>query len=128
MAKWQNDLMLDAALTYVCNVDKVIICTSQPTTYSQANSTYKLGIASFTLATSTITSGSSSGRKLPVVKASSVAITGSGKMQHVALVDAGSTALLYVTTIPASSQASVSASDKVNMAAWSITLKDVTNP
>jgi hypothetical protein len=124
MAKWQNDTMLDQSLAWLkTNYDNVYICSSQPTTYSQATSSYKLGTAAATI-TGSPANGTSSGRKIAVTAKSSIGITSAGKMQHVALVDASPTTLLYVTTIPASSQSSVSASDTVNMAAWDILLKD----
>jgi hypothetical protein len=122
--------MLDAALNWVkTNCDHVYVCTSQPTTYAQASSSYKLGGASYASVGSPA-NGSSSGRKVTVAAASSIAITSSGKMQHIALTGSISSTqtLLYVTTIPASSQASVAASDKVNMAAWNITIGDAAAP
>lgn len=45
MAKWQNDLMLDAALDYIKNnATQLCVCNAQPTTYAQATSTYKLAL------------------------------------------------------------------------------------
>ncbi|NIP54653.1 MAG: hypothetical protein GWN00_26865 [Aliifodinibius sp.] len=126
MARWQNDTMLDQALTWIkTNTDNIHICTSQPTTFSQATSTYELGQASLAVSGSPA-NGSSSGRKIAIDAASSIAITSSGTMKHVALTGKVSSVdtLLYVTTIPASSQSTVSASDKVNAATWNITLKD----
>jgi len=128
MAKWQNDTMLDTALNWLkTNVDAVYICSSQPTTYSEATSTYKLGGA-----TSYAIAGSpgdyASGRQIAVTAKSSIAISvaSSTTMAHVALTGSISSVqtLIYVTTIPASSQASVSSGDKVNMAAWNIQLAD----
>jgi len=124
MAKYAHDSMMDAALSWVkTNTAQVCVCSSQPTTYSEATSTYKLGIASYTITGSPANNGSS-GRQITVQAASSISITSSGNMQHIALVDSSPATLVYVTTIPASSQASVSASDTVNMAAWTISVDD----
>ena len=123
MAKYQNDTMLDQALAWVKNnFTKIVICSSQPTTFAQATSSYKLGTASHTITGSP--GDYASGRQIEVPAASSIAITSSGNMQHVALVKSSGSILAYVTTIPASSQASVAASDIVNMSAWNIKLAD----
>lgn len=124
MAQWQNDSMLDAALNWVKNnYTKVVICASQPATYSQATSSNLLGAKSATITGSP--GDYASGRQIEVTAQSSIAITGSGTMDHVALVKSSGSILAYVTTIPASSQASVNASDAVNMAAWNIQVADV---
>ena len=105
MAQWQNDSMLDAALTWVKNnYTKVCICASQPATYSQATSSNLLGSKSATITGSP--GDYASGRQIEVTAQSSIAITGSGTMDHVALVKSSGSILAYVTTIPASSQAS----------------------
>lgn len=125
MAQWQNDSMLDAALNWVkSNYTKVTICDSQPATYAEATAGAKfLGAKSATITGSPGDYGS--GRQIEVTAQSSIAITSAGTMDHVALVKSSGSILAYVTTIPASSQASVNASDTVNMAAWNIQVADV---
>ena len=100
MAKWQNDTMLDQALSWVkTNTAQVVVCSSQPTTYAQANSSYKLGKASYTITGSP--ANYASGRQITVQAASSIAITSAGAMAHIALIKDASSLLAYVTTIPA---------------------------
>jgi hypothetical protein len=123
MAKYQNDTMIDQALTWVKNnFTKVCVCSSQPTTFTQATSTYKLGTASHTITGSP--GDYASGRQIAVPAKSSISITSAGAMAHIALVKSSGSILAYVTTIPASSQASVSASDIVNMSTWNIKIAD----
>jgi len=126
MAKWQNDTMLDQALTWVkTNTDAMYVCSSGPTTYAQASASYKLGAdASFTVTGSP--GDYASGRKITVDANTSIAITSAGQMQHIALTGSISSTqtLIYVTTIPASSQASVAASDTVNTSSWDIQIAD----
>ena len=129
MAQWQNDTMLDQALAWIGdNVDSIYICSSQPASYSQAASTYKLAAQ-----TSYSITGSpgdyASGRQIEVTAQSSIAVSvaSSTLMTHVALTGSISSVqtLMYVTTIPSGSQASISSGDTVNMAAWNIQLADV---
>lgn len=123
MAKWQNDTMLDQSLTWVKNnFTKVVVCSSEPNTYAAATSTYKLGSASHTITGSP--GDYASGRQIAVPAKSSIAITSAGTMAHIALVKSSGSILAYVTTIPASSQAAVTASDIVNMSTWNIKLAD----
>jgi len=119
--------MLDAALAWVkTNTAQIVVCSSQPTTYAQATSSYLLGKKSHTISASP--GDYASGRQLAVSAASSISITSGGPMAHIALVKDASSLLVYVTVIPASSQASVAASDKVNTSAWNIQLADAAAP
>jgi hypothetical protein len=120
--KWQNDTMLDEALNWVkTNMDAIYVCSSQPTTYSHASSSYKLAGAAHTI------SGSpgdyASGRQISVTAKSSISCSGTGSAQHVALTGSISSVqtLLYVTTC---STKALTSTDKVNVPAWNIKLAD----
>lgn len=130
MAKYANDAFMDAALSWIkTNCDALYVCSTQPTTYTEASSTYKLGAStSYTVTGSPASDASPAGRQITIQAASSVAITSAGTMAHIALTGsiASTQTLMYVTTIPSGSQVSVAASDKVNMAAWTVTVADVT--
>ena len=98
MAKWQSDLILDAALNYIKNNGtEMYVCTSQPVTRAAA--------ISAALATKTgLTSGSytgaadgdTSGRKLTINSQAGINVYLSGTATHIALCS-GST-LIYVHT------------------------------
>ena len=120
MAKWQNDLMLDAALDYVAGSTFAVACSAQPASYA--------GIAAVALADVALTggdftkaNGDSSGRKVTVAAKSGVTIDTSGTATHVALRDG--TTLRYVTTC-ASLVLTAGAGNTVNFPAWKIELAD----
>jgi hypothetical protein len=94
MARWCNDLMLDAALDYLADADQLCICSAQPATYAEATATYNLS-------TIAINSGSfakadgSSGRKSTIGACSGSAST-SGSATHMAVCKSVGTVLKYV--------------------------------
>ena len=102
MAKWANDSMMDAALSYVDDATLLTVCSAQPTTYAEASATYKLADVVLTAGAGngdfTLANGDSSGRKLTVAQQSNMDIDSSGTATHVALCISGSSTLLYVTT------------------------------
>ncbi|MCK5604835.1 hypothetical protein KAR91_23295 [Candidatus Pacearchaeota archaeon] len=125
MAKSQNDSMLDAALAWLkTNMDAIKVCSSQPTTYSEAHSTYMLATAAHSISGSPA-NGDSSGRKIEVPVKNSTSVSSAGSADHVALTGSisSSQTLMYVTTC---STKALGASDKVNIPAWDIEIADAT--
>jgi hypothetical protein len=123
MAKSCNSAILDAALNYIkTNGTRLCICSSQPTTYTEATSTYKLADLSITSTAYTgPAAGAVSGRKITMNQQLSIDVDTTGSAQHVALVDVSSTALLYVTTCTAQT---ITSGNKVTVPAWSVELRD----
>lgn len=125
MAKWQNDLMLDAALNYVkTNSANVVLCSAQPATFAEAAA--NLGAGGVALATSATIStdyaalaDGVSGRKLIVPQRTDVTVDVTGTATHVAIISGS--ALLYVTTCV--SQA-VTSGNLVTIPSWEIELRD----
>jgi hypothetical protein len=124
MAKFSPNAVMDAGLQWVIdNTSSLVVCSSEPNTYAEATSSYKLGIeASVTVGA--VGDWATSGREVAVPAKSSVAITAGSSAAHIALVKSSGSILAYVTTI---SSQGVSASDKVNVATWDIRIADVTN-
>lgn len=126
MAKSAPDAMIDAALDYVASGDRMVVCSTQPTTYTEAMTTYNL-------ATVTLTAGAgngdftkaddTSGRKLTMTAKSALPITASGNAQHVAICTVSGSVLRYVTTC--TSQALVSGGT-VDVPSWKINIADPT--
>ena len=115
MALWASDAVRAAAANYLAaNADTMIICAGQPTDYADAISK-RLGQVTLSPGDATVQM-SGQDRLLAVAAKSGVAITTSGTADHVALVNATSSSLLFVTTCPAEP---VFASSTVNVAAWS---------
>ena len=119
MAKYANDLVMDAALDKVATSTILTVCTTQPTTRTEAVTTYKLADVVVDSGDFAKANGDVSGRKLTVAIQSSVPIDTSGTALHIALCDG--TDLLYVTTC--TSQALVSG-NTVTVPAWDIEIAD----
>lgn len=97
MAKFVPDATLDSMLAVItANVDRLDICSTQPTTYAEATSTYTLGNKTLAGAWSQA-NGDVSGRKITCAQQTSVSIGSSGTAQHIAGTD-GSSVLYFVTT------------------------------
>ena len=122
MAKWQNDLMLDAALDYIKNnTTQLCVCSAQPTTYAEATATYKLALKTG-LTSGSFTgpaNGDTSGRKVTINQQATIAVDSSGTATHVAL--CSGTALLYITTVTSQG---LTAGNTVTVPAWDIEIAD----
>jgi len=124
MAKSVHDDVLDGAFDVLDQANLMIACSAQPTSRTEAVTTYALADVAMTVNTDyTKANGDVSGRKVTVAAKSTVLIDTSGTATHVALVDG--TRLLYVTTC--TSQAlTANASNTVNFPAWDIEIADPT--
>ena len=128
MAKWQNDLMLDAALNYIKNnaVRELVIAS-----YTLGDSYATVTATANVLASKTITStdftgpanGDTSGRKVTVNAASGNVIIYSGTATHVALTN-GADTVYYVTSLSASQALVDNDTNTVSVPAWDIEIAD----
>ena len=122
MAKSVHDNVLDGAFDVLDQADLMTVCNAEPTTRTEAITTFKLADVAMTPNTDfTKANGDTNGRKVTVAAKSSVVVDTSGTATHVALVDA--TRLLYVTTC--TSQA-LTSGNTVNFPAWDIEIADPT--
>lgn len=102
MAKFTPDATLNDMLAVIAdNGTRVDVCSTQPTTYAQATSTYTLGNYTLTAGAGngdwTIANGDTSGRKLTLGAQTGNNATASGTAAHIAITDGIST-LITVTT------------------------------
>lgn len=118
-AKSMNDAGADAALTYWTDASAMNACSAEPTTYAEANATFRLGTVVPTF--QAIANGDTSGRKRAIDAKSAISVLTAGTVTHVALIKAGDTTLRYVTTT--ASQA-ISAGGTYDQGAWKIELAD----
>src|SRR3972149_7057221 len=118
MAKLVDDTVLDGALNIIKNnATQVSVCSTQPTTYTQAITTYMLAIKSTLTGTDfTVANGDTNGRKVTMGQQSAISVTNSGDAQHVALCGVAST-LYYVTTCTLQT---LTAGNTVTIPAWKI--------
>lgn len=121
MAKSVHNDVLDAALTEVATANLMTACDTEPTTRTEAVTTYALADVAMTGGDYTIAEGDTNGRKTTVGQKTGVTVDSTGTATHVALVDA--TVLLYVTTC--TSQA-LTATNTMTFNAWDIEIADPT--
>lgn len=95
------DYYLDLALNAIdSGVNSLVICSQEPTTYTEANTTYKLG----TKATPTISAAqdaSPNGRKVTVSAITDGTVSANGTATHFALLDIVNSRLAVVQALAA---------------------------
>lgn len=100
MAKFANDSVMDAALDKIATGTILTVCSSQPTTRTEAVTTYALADVVLTAGDGngdfTVANGDTNGRKVTVTQQADIPIDSSGTATHVAICDG--TDLLLVTT------------------------------
>ena len=122
MAKSIADAVLDAAVGYFetgCN--KLTICSTQPTTYEQATSTYMLAEVTLDGDDFAVDDAAGGGRKVTVSAQNSVEVLTTGTAAHIALVNTSASALLLVTTM---TEKAVTDGDYCNVPAFTFTIGD----
>lgn len=123
MAKSAHNDVADAYLNVIATATKMVICSSEPTTYAEATSTYALADVVIDSSDFTIADGDSNGRKVTIAEQANVTIDANGTAGHIALVITDSSKLLFVTTCTAMVLA---AAGVVTIPAWKITVSDPT--
>jgi hypothetical protein len=122
MAKSVHNDVLDGAWNIVKNnCNKVVLCSQEPTTYTQANSTYALADVAMASGDFTITDGDTSGRKVIVAAKTGIPVDTSGTSNHVALLDTTGSRLLYVTTHTGQA---ITAGNTVTISQWDAEIAD----
>lgn len=98
MAKAISTAAMDAGLDYLAGANKMVVCSSQPTTYTEANATFALADVAVAGGDFTKAAGDTSGRKVTVGAKSAVPVDANGTAQHIALINTGDSTLRGVTT------------------------------
>lgn len=100
-----TDNALDDLLQYIIdNTGALHICSQEPTTYTEATSTYSLG-SKTSPTVGTLADASPNGRQLTVSAITDGSVSGTGTATHFALVKTTATTELLVTGALSSSQA-----------------------
>jgi len=120
MAKFTNDVVLDAALDKIATATRMVVTSAQPANFA--------GIAAVALADVVVDSGDftkangdTSGRKVTVAAQSGVNVDTSGTATHVCLDDG--TTLLHVTTMTGQA---LTSGNTANIGAYDVEFADVT--
>jgi hypothetical protein len=124
MAKYLPDAIIDSMLAYIRQkLTGLSVCATQPTTFAQAYTTYKLafknGLASSHL---TPNDGDTSGRKITMTAANALTVDTTGTAAHVAWWCSTGSILLLVTTC--TTQA-LTTGNTVNVPAHDFEIRDV---
>lgn len=128
MAKFANDLIMDAALDFLINnASQLVVCAGQPASYSDATTDNgsggnALGEASLASGDFTKANGDTSGRKVTVAAKTGISVDAGGTADHVAIIDDSNSRLLHVTTL--SSSQSVSAGGTMDTQAYDEEIQD----
>ena len=123
MAGWFHDDALDAQLNVVKNnSENLYLCSAQPATFAEANTTYKLG----TKATPTFTGPAdhTSGRKITVDAISGGTVSATNTATHWALTDDSASKLLATQAL--SAPQSVTSGNTFSLPAFIISVPDPT--
>jgi hypothetical protein len=100
MGKYIADAVANAGLAVVGTGNVMTICSAQPTTRTEAVTTYKLADVTLTAGDGngdyTIADGDVNGRKLTIAEQADIPIDTSGTATHIAICD-GSNVLLVTT-------------------------------
>ena len=97
-----SDYVLDAALAKLdTEADRIDICSQEPTTYTEATSTYTLG-NSTSVSFGAPEDGDTSGRKTACAVITDGSVTGSGTATHYAITDVSATRLLCTGSLTTS--------------------------
>jgi hypothetical protein len=123
MAKAIPDAILDKTLDEIATATKQVLCSAQPTTYTEANATYALADIVIDGSDFTKANGDTSGRKVTIAAQNGVLIDASGTGNHVALVRTADSTLIYVTTC-SSQVVTANGSNTVNFPAWDVEIAD----
>ena len=89
MAKFINDSAMDAELAWIRDNTTIIsACGTQPTTSTEAGTTYALATLAYGTANWTLAPGDTSGRKI-TAGAATITVASSGTVTHVAFYNPG---------------------------------------
>ena len=121
MAKFLSDAALDGGPDKIATATILTVCSAQPTTRTEAVTTYKLADVVIDSGDFTKANGDTSGRKVTVAAQSAVPVDSSGDATHVAICDG--TDLLAVTTV---STQTLTSGNTCNIGAWDIEFSDPT--
>ncbi len=119
MGKSVHNDVLDGAFGVLDDGVTYTVCSAEPTTRTQAITTYMLASTTLAGGDYAVADGNVSGRKCTIAQKTNVSITNSGTATHIAICDG--TRLLYVTTC--TSQA-LTAGGTVTIPAWRVEIAD----
>lgn len=119
MAKWANDLVMDAALDFIAAGNIMNICNAQPANRTEATTTYNLATRALNANDFAKADGDTNGRKVTVAAQNNISVGANGNATHVAISNA--TLLLLVTTCTTQT---LTSGNTVSVPAWKDEIAD----
>lgn len=117
-----NDRVFDSGLSVLdTEANRLDICSQEPTTYTEATSTYTLGNKT-SLSIGAPADRTPSGRKVTVAAITDGTVTGTDTATHWAIVDTGNSRLLATGSL--SSSQAVTSGNTFSLAAFDIGIPD----
>lgn len=98
MAKSATDAVLDGTLDIIATGTLLTVCSAEPTTYTEAATTYKLADVVLDSGDFSKANGDTSGRKITIAQQSAVPVDTTGTATHVAISTTSGSLLRVVTT------------------------------
>lgn len=98
MAKSATDAVLDGTLDVIAAGTLLTVCNAEPTTFTEASSTYKLADVVLDSGDFSKANGDTNGRKVTIAQQAAVPIDSSGTATHVAICTSSGSLLRIVTT------------------------------
>lgn len=117
MAKKAPQEVLDAPLDVIADSDAMFLCSAEPTSYSEASSTYALAEASMSSGDFSKGAGDVSGRKITIGAKSNIDVDASGDATHVVLVKKSDSKIRYITTCE---EQAVTEGNTVSIQSWKV--------
>ncbi|MGJ8619608.1 MAG: hypothetical protein ACSHWN_04695 [Methylophilaceae bacterium] len=126
MGKRADDSVMDSLLDHLSGtVTKQVLCSAEPTTFTEANVTFALADVTLTSGDFSKANGDVSGRKTTVAAKSGALIDATGNGTHVALLDVANSIVKEVTTCTTQA-VTANGTNVVNFPAWDIEVADPT--
>ena len=124
VTKYQNDLMLDDAFKWVqARYTRLNVCSTSPTSYAEATSTYMLAQSAELGSTDiTLADGDAGGRKMTVAAQAGLSVATSGAAEHIALTGSSGSTLLLVTGCTTQQ---LTTGNTVDVPAWDDEIDDI---
>jgi hypothetical protein len=98
MAKSATDAVLDGTLDVIATGTLLTVCNAEPTTYTEAATTYKLADVVLDSGDFSKANGDTNGRKVTIATQVDIPIDSSGTATHVAISTTSGSLLRVVTT------------------------------
>lgn len=98
MAKSATDAVLDGTLDVIATGTLLTVCNAEPTTYTEAATTYKLADVVLDSGDFSKANGDTNGRKVTIAQQADIPIDTTGTATHVAISTTSGSLLRVVTT------------------------------